>query len=86
MVPNKDAPHRMQGRGGDGEGVYNDGIIVDQYAGLIPAELESLAPEERHRVYRLLRLQAVPGRDGSVEIKGVIGAANGIYESQTTSG
>ena len=36
----------------------HDGIM-EQYAELIPAELESLAPEERHRVYRLLRLQVV---------------------------
>jgi hypothetical protein len=61
-----------------------DGIIMEQYAGLIPAELESLAPEERHRVYGLLRLQVAPRRDGSVEMTGVIGAADGICQSQTT--
>ena len=62
------------------------GLIVEQYAGLVPAELESLAPEERHRVYRLLRMQVVPGQDGNVEMSGVIGAANSICQSQTTSG
>ncbi len=62
-----------------------DGIIMEQYAGLIPAELESLAPEERHRVYRLLRLQVAPGLDCGVELTGVIGAADGICQSQTTS-
>ena len=61
-----------------------DGVIMEQYARLIPAELESLAPEERHRVYGLLRLQAVPGQDGDVELTGVIGAAGGICQSQTT--
>jgi hypothetical protein len=64
----------------------HDGIIMEQYAELIPAELESLAPEERHRVYRLLRLQVVPGQDGNVEMTGVIGATNSICRSQTTSG
>jgi hypothetical protein len=59
---------------------------MEQYAGLIPAELESLAPEERHRVYRLLRLQVVPRQDGDVEMTGVIGAASSICHSQTTSG
>ena len=64
----------------------HDGIIMEEYAELIPAELEPLAPEERHRVYSLLRLQVVPGQDGNVEMTGVIGAANGIRQSQTTSG
>jgi site-specific DNA recombinase len=64
----------------------HDGRIMEQYAGLIPAELESLAPEERHRVYRLLRLQVVPGQDGNIEMTGVIGAANSICQSQTSSG
>ena len=67
-------------------GLEHDGTIVEQYAWLIPAELESLAPEERHRVYRLLRLQVVPGQDGNVEMTGVIGPANSICQSQTTSG
>ncbi len=63
----------------------HDGIIMEQYARLIPAELESLAPVERHRVYGLLRLQVAPRQDGSVEMTGVIGAADGICQSQTTS-
>ena len=63
----------------------NDGIIMEQYAGLIPAELESLAPEEGHRVYGLLGLQVAPRQDGGVELTGVIGAADGICQSQTTS-
>ncbi len=62
-----------------------DGVIMEQYAGLIPAELEALAPEERHRVYGLLRLQVAPRQDGGVEMTGVIGAADGICQSQTTS-
>jgi hypothetical protein len=61
------------------------GNIMEQYAELIPAELELLAPEERRRVYSLLRLQVVPGQDGTVEMTGVIGAANSICQSQTTS-
>jgi site-specific DNA recombinase len=64
----------------------HDGILMEQYAELIPAELELLAPEERRRVYSLLRLQVVPGQDGTVEMTGVIGAANNICQSQTTSG
>ena len=63
----------------------HDGMIMEQYAELIPAELELLAPEERRRVYSLLRLQVVPGQDGTVEMTGVIGAANSICQSQTTS-
>ena len=64
----------------------HDGIIMEQYAGLVPTELKTLAPQERHRVYRLLRLQVIPGQDGNVEMSGVIGAADSICQSQTTSG
>ena len=63
----------------------HDGINMEQYAEQIPADLESLAPEARHRVYRLLRLQVVPGQDGNAVMTGVIGAANSICQSQTTS-
>jgi hypothetical protein len=41
--------------------------LIEQLVGLVPNELESLGPEERHRVYKLLRLQAIAGRDGSVK-------------------
>src|SRR5918997_4979666 len=58
-----------------------DGTIMEQYVGLIPAILEPLVPEERHRVYRLLRLQAASGQDGNVEMSGVIGAINSICRS-----
>ncbi len=60
--------------------------LIEQLVGLVPNELESLAPEERHSVYKLLRLQAIAGRDGSVEVSGVIGTANNLCVPQTTSG
>ena len=59
--------------------------LIDQLVELVPEELESLVAEERHRVYKLLRLQAIAGQDGSVEVSGVIGTANSLCVSQTTS-
>ncbi len=63
----------------------DSGTFIERLVGLVPEKLESLVPEERHRVYKLLRLQAIAGRDGIVEVSGVIGAANSLCVSQTTS-
>ena len=44
--------------------------ILDSYAGMAPEALESLAPEERHRVYRMLRIRAVAHVDSTLEVSG----------------
>jgi hypothetical protein len=47
--------------------------IFGTYAGAAPGVLESLEPEERHRLYRTLRLEVLVGVDGNLD--GSIGGA-----------
>ena len=47
--------------------------ILSRYAGMIPEALDALTPEERHRVYKMLRLRVLLNADGSTEITGVFG-------------
>jgi hypothetical protein len=47
--------------------------IMERYAGMVPEALETLSPQERHRVYRMLRLKVVAQPDDMMEVQGVIG-------------
>jgi site-specific DNA recombinase len=46
--------------------------LLEHYAKMVPQELESLTPEERHEIYRMLRLEAYIFPDGSLELHGVL--------------
>ena len=53
-------------------------ILLDSYAGLAPEALESLAPEERHRVYRMLGVRAVAHVGGTPEVAGTLAGPIGV--------
>lgn len=44
--------------------------LLEQYASMVPEALDSLTPAERHRIYKMLRLNAIMYADGVVEIAG----------------
>jgi hypothetical protein len=44
--------------------------LLDSLAEAAPDALDSLTPEERHRVYRMLRLEVIANHDGSLEAAG----------------
>jgi hypothetical protein len=46
---------------------------MERYAGMVPEALETLSPQERHRVYRMLRLKVVAHPDNTMEVQGVFG-------------
>ena len=46
-------------------------FLMESYAGTIRVSLDDLAPEERHRVYKLLRLNARARPDWPLEITGI---------------
>ena len=48
-------------------------IIMERYAGMVPGALETLSPQERHQVYRMLRLKVVAHPDDTMEVQGVFG-------------
>jgi hypothetical protein len=45
-------------------------VLLNTYASLTPEALESLTPEERQRLYKMLRLRAVVNLDASIEVGG----------------
>lgn len=44
--------------------------IMDQYAGMTPEALQSLSPEDRNQLYRILKLRVIVDADGSLEVSG----------------
>lgn len=44
--------------------------LSDNYARMAPEALDALTPQERHQVYRMLRLQAAVMMGGTLEISG----------------
>ena len=46
--------------------------LIDGYAETIPEDLDALTPEERHEIYRMLRLGVRLDNTGAVEIEGVV--------------
>ena len=47
-------------------------ILLKEYAGLVPEELDELTGEERHQVYRMLRIQVFVFPNGDLEVRGVL--------------
>ena len=46
--------------------------LMERYAGMIPEALDALVSEERHRLYKMLRLKVVSNADSSLEVTGVL--------------
>ena len=44
--------------------------LLENYAGLLPEAIDALGSEERHRVYRMIGMEAHLAADGSLEISG----------------
>jgi hypothetical protein len=59
--------------------------IMDYYVGMVPETLENLTPQERHRVYRMLRLEVLSFPDGSLRIAGLVGQEGEFCGDETSS-
>jgi site-specific DNA recombinase len=46
--------------------------LLDKYVGMIPGALDELTGEERHQVYRMLRLQAYFYPGGDLDVRGIL--------------
>jgi DNA repair exonuclease SbcCD ATPase subunit len=44
--------------------------LLETYAGLLPEAIDALGSEERHRVYRMIGMEARLAPDGSLEVSG----------------
>jgi hypothetical protein len=50
----------------------NKEAVLESYAALAPEALDSLTPEERHRLYKMLKLRVNVDLDGSLEVSGAL--------------
>lgn len=58
--------------------------ILEAYAGMAPGALASLTPEERHRVYEMLKLRVVAQLDGTLEVNGALVENLGVSNLETS--
>lgn len=58
--------------------------VLELYTTLAPEALDSLTPEEQHRLYRMLRLKIVTRLDGTLEITGDLMGAAAVSNLETT--
>ncbi|MDQ3361139.1 MAG: hypothetical protein M3534_05645, partial [Actinomycetota bacterium] len=54
--------------------------LLERYAGMVPEALDALTPEERHRVYKMMRLNVVMSADGLAKVTGTFGDPSGMPE------
>ncbi len=59
--------------------------LLESYASMVPEALEELAPEERHQVYRMLRLRAAVRIGGALEVSGMFGEEEAFCRSKVRS-
>jgi hypothetical protein len=59
--------------------------VMRSYAGALPEDLRTLDPEERHEVYRLLRLRVTAYPDGTLLASGALGEDQRVCTHETTS-
>jgi site-specific DNA recombinase len=59
--------------------------LLDNYARRAPEALKVLAPEERHQVYRILRLRAAIMMDGMLDVSGTFGEGDVFCPTATPS-
>ena len=60
--------------------------VIRDYSGLMPEALGAMAPEERHRVYKMLRLKVFVYPDGAGELRGVFSQGVSVGPLGITSG
>ena len=58
--------------------------LLKHYAGEIPTALDNISPEERHRIYRMLRLKVTTKPPGEgLEVTGILCDSSSSLESET---
>jgi site-specific DNA recombinase len=59
--------------------------LLESYAGMVPEALGSLSPEERHQVYKMLRLNVIAYVDRTLEVNGVFAGDLSVSNAETGS-
>jgi site-specific DNA recombinase len=60
--------------------------LLDSYAGMAPEALDTLTPEERRQVYKMLKLRVTAFPDARLEVGGVLTSAVGVCSGETRRG
>jgi site-specific DNA recombinase len=60
-------------------------ILLDSYAGQLPEDLDALDPEERHNVYKMLRLEVTAYPDRFLKASGVFVKGSDVCSLETKS-
>jgi site-specific DNA recombinase len=59
-------------------------VLIESYAGMVPEALATLSPEERHHVYKLLRLTVDLSADDTLEVSGALDpGATAVSKTET---
>jgi hypothetical protein len=59
--------------------------LLESYAQMTPAALDALTPDERQRIYKILRLKVYTHADGTTELRGVFSPSDEFYAVDITS-
>jgi site-specific DNA recombinase len=59
--------------------------LLESLIAMTPEALDGLAPEERHRIYRMIKLKAAALLDGGIEVSGNIAPANEVSTVELAS-
>jgi hypothetical protein len=59
--------------------------LLESLVAITPEALDGLAPEERHRIYRMMKLKAAALLDGGIEVNGNIAPANEVSTLEIAS-
>ena len=61
-------------------------LSYKRYSSLLPKALDTLDAEERHRLYKMLRMKVLTRTEGALEMSGVLTGNIGEFgERETTS-
>ncbi len=59
--------------------------LLERYAGMVPEALDSLRPEERHRIYKMLRLKVLVYPEARLEVSAVLAAGPAVCLHEPSS-
>ena len=59
--------------------------LLERYAGMVPEALESVGPEERHRIYKMLRLKVLAYPEARLLVSGVLDTGHAVCHYEPSS-
>jgi hypothetical protein len=60
--------------------------LVRQYAAIVPESLDGISPEEKHQIYKTLKMKVLVNVEGTVAVETVSGEATESAQSSVKTG